>query len=101
MAFAALVLAGLDGIQNKIDPRDPLDKDIYSLSPEELKDVPRMPGSLEEALAELDKDHEYLLKGDVFTRDVLDMHAEYKYEQEINPIRLRPHPYEFHLYYDI
>ncbi|HEX4335725.1 MAG TPA: type I glutamate--ammonia ligase [Polyangiaceae bacterium] len=101
MAFSALVLAGLDGIQNKIDPRDPLDKDIYSLSPEELKDVPRMPGSLEEALGELDKDHDYLLKGDVFTRDVLDMHAEYKWEQEINPIRLRPHPYEFHLYYDI
>jgi glutamine synthetase len=101
MAFSALVLAGLDGIQNKIDPRDPLDKDIYSLSPEELKDVPRMPASLEEALAELDRDHEYLLKGDVFTRDVLDMHIEYKYEQEINQIRLRPHPYEYHLYYDI
>jgi glutamine synthetase len=101
MAFAALVLAGLDGIQNKIDPRDPLDKDIYSLSPEELKDVPRMPASLEEALSELERDHQYLLKGDVFTRDVLDMHVEYKYEQEINQIRLRPHPYEFHLYYDI
>jgi glutamine synthetase len=71
------------------------------LSPEELKDVPRVPASLEEALAELEKDHQYLLKGDVFTRDVLDMHVEYKYEQEINQIRVRPHPYEFHLYYDI
>jgi len=71
------------------------------LSPEELKDVPRMPGSLEEALAELDRDHAFLLKGDVFTRDVLDMWTEYKMEQEINQLRLRPHPYEYHLYYDI
>jgi glutamine synthetase len=101
IAFTAMLMAGLDGVQNKIDPRDPLDKDIYSLSPEELKDVPRMPASLEEALAELDRDHQFLLKGDVFTRDVLDMWMEYKQEQEINQLRLRPHPYEFHLYYDI
>jgi glutamine synthetase len=101
MAFAGMLMAGLDGVQNKIDPRDPLDKDIYSLSPEELKDVPRMPASLEDALAELDRDHAFLLKGDVFTRDVLDMWMEYKQEQEINQLRLRPHPYEYHLYYDI
>jgi glutamine synthetase len=101
LAFSAMLMAGLDGIQNRIDPRDPLDKDIYSLSPEELKDVPRMPASLEEALVELEADHSYLLKGDVFTRDVLDTWAEYKMEQEINPLRLRPHPYEFHLYYDV
>jgi glutamine synthetase len=101
LAFSAMLMAGLDGIQNRIDPRDPLDKDIYSLSPEELKDVGRMPASLEEALEELDKDHSFLLKGDVFTRDVLDTWAEYKMEQEINALRLRPHPYEFHLYYDV
>jgi len=88
-------------VQNKIDPRDPLDKDIYSLSPEELKDVPRMPASLEEALSELDRDNAFLMKGDVFTRDFFDMWIEYKYEQEINALRLRPHPYEFHLYYDV
>jgi glutamine synthetase len=101
LAFSAMLMAGLDGIQNKIDPRDPLDKDIYSLSPEELKDVGRMPASLEEALHELDQDHAFLLKGDVFTRDVLDTWAEYKTEHEINALRLRPHPYEFHLYYDV
>jgi glutamine synthetase len=101
VAFAAMMMAGLDGVQNKTDPRDPLDKDIYSLSPEELKDVPRMPSSLEEALTELDRDHDFLMKGDVFTRDFFDMWHEYKLENEINPLRLRPHPYEFHLYYDI
>jgi len=94
-------MAGLDGIQNRIDPRDPLDKDIYSLSPEELKDVPRMPASLEEALSALEEDNTFLMKGDVFTRDFFDMWLEYKYDHEINPIRLRPHPYEFHLYYDV
>jgi glutamine synthetase len=101
IAFSAMMMAGLDGVQNKIDPRDPLDKDIYSLSPEELKDVPRMPASLEEALEELERDHAYLMKGDVFTRDFFDMWIDYKMDQEINQIRLRPHPYEFHLYYDI
>jgi glutamine synthetase len=101
IAFAAMMMAGLDGVQNKIDPRDPLDKDIYSLSPEELKDVPRMPASLEEALEELERDHAFLMKGDVFTRDFFDMWVEYKYENEINQLRQRPHPYEFHLYYDI
>ncbi|MBM4361461.1 MAG: type I glutamate--ammonia ligase [Deltaproteobacteria bacterium] len=101
LAFSAMLMAGIDGIQSRIDPRDPLDKDIYSLSPEELRDVPRLPASLEEALAALDEDHDFLLRGDVFTRDVLEMWSEYKYEAEIQPLRLRPHPYEFHLYYDV
>ncbi len=101
LAFAAMLMAGLDGIENRIDPGDPLDKDIYGLSPEELKDVPKMPGSLEEALGELKRDHEFLLKGDVFTEDVIDTWIEHKIEKELNPVRLRPSPMEFALYFDI
>ena len=101
LAFAAMLMAGLDGIENRIDPGDPLDKDIYGLSPEELKDVPKMPGSLEEALECLKKDHEFLLKGDVFTPDVIDAWIETKVEKELNPVRLRPSPMEFALYFDI
>src|ERR1043165_4145657 len=101
LAFAAMLMAGLDGIENKIDPGEPLDKDIYGLSPEELKDVPKMPGSLEEALGELKKDHQFLLKGDVFTEDVIDAWIENKIERELNPVRLRPTPTEFALYFDI
>jgi glutamine synthetase len=101
MAFAAQLMAGLDGIENKIDPGDPLDKDIYGLSPEELKDVPKMPGSLDEALDCLHKDHKFLLKGDVFTDDVLQTWMDYKIQKEVNPVRLRPHPMEFALYFDI
>ncbi|MFL5396328.1 MAG: type I glutamate--ammonia ligase [Myxococcales bacterium] len=101
LAFAAMLMAGLDGIENRIDPGDPLDKDIYGLSPEELKDVPKMPGSLEEALGELERDHEFLLKGDVFTEDVIDTWVEHKIEKELNPVRLRPTPTEFALYFDI
>ena len=94
-------MAGLDGIQNKIDPGDPLDKDIYDLPQEELAKVASTPGSLEESLGELKKDHEFLLKGDVFTQDVIDTWIDYKMENEVKPIALRPNPYEFHLYYDI
>jgi len=101
LAFTAMMMAGLDGIQNKIDPGDPLDKDIYALSPEELAGVPHMPGSLEEALSSLEKDHEYLLRGDVFTKDVISTWLEYKKDRELNQVRLRPVPYEFFLYYDI
>ena len=101
LAFAAMLLAGLDGIQNKIDPGEPLDKDIYALGPEELKNVPSLPGSLEDALDALEKDHDFLLKGDVFTQDAIDMWLEYKREKEVNQMRLRPHPYEFGLYFDI
>jgi len=101
LAFSAMLMAGLDGIQNKIDPGDPLDKDIYALSPEELAEVPHMPGSLEEALVALEKDHEFLLRGDVFTKDVISTWLEYKRDKELNQVRLRPVPYEFFLYYDI
>jgi glutamine synthetase len=101
LAFAAMMMAGIDGILERIDPGDPLDKDIYALSSEELSHVPHMPGSLEEALGCLEADHEFLLRGDVFTRDVLDMWIEYKRDRELNPVRLRPVPYEFFLYYDI
>jgi len=100
MAFAAMLLAGLDGIQKKIDPKQPLDKDIYSLTPEELKDVPSMPHSLEMALDNLKNDHAFLLAGDVFTEDVIETWIDYKMTKEVSEMRLRPHPYEFALYYD-
>jgi len=100
IAFAAMMMAGLDGIARKLDPKKPLDKDIYSLTPEELKDVPSMPASLEESLSNLKKDHEFLLKGDVFTEDVIETWIDYKMSNEVSPMRLRPHPYEFALYYD-
>ncbi len=100
LAFAAMLMAGLDGIQNKIDPGGPLDKDIYGLSPEELSKVPSACGSLEEALEALKNDHEFLLKGDVFTQDVIDTWIEYKKKAEVNAIKLRPAPHEFYLYFD-
>jgi len=101
LAFAAMVMAGLDGVVNKIDPGEPLDKDIYDLSPEEMKVVPSMPGSLEEALNDLEDDHAFLLKGDVFTEELLENYINYKRRHEADAVRLRPHPYEFALYYDI
>ena len=101
LAFSAILMAVLDGIQNKIDPGDPLDKDIYNLPPEELAEIPSAPGSLDEALEALKADQEFLLKGDVFTRDAIDMWIDYKTENEINDVKLRPHPHEFYLYYDI
>ncbi|MBE0502049.1 MAG: type I glutamate--ammonia ligase [Desulfuromonadales bacterium] len=100
LAFAAQLMAGLDGIENKIDPGQPLDKDIYGLSPEELKDVPNVASSLEDALNCLREDHEFLLKGDVFTADLIDKWIEYKTEAEVNPVRRRPCPEEFSLYFD-
>jgi glutamine synthetase len=101
LAFAAMLMAGLDGIKHKIDPGKPLDKDIFELEPEEAAKIPSMPGSLEEALGELEKDHKFLLEGDVFTEDFLDVWISYKRKVEADPVRMRPHPYEFHLYYDI
>jgi glutamine synthetase len=101
LAFSAMLMAVIDGIQNKIDPGDPLDKDIYNLPPEELAEIPSAPGSLDEAIEALKADQEFLLKGDVFTQDAIDMWIEYKTENEINDIKLRPHPHEFYLYYDI
>ncbi len=101
LAFSAMLMAVIDGIQNKIDPGDPLDKDIYNLPPEELAEIPSAPGTLEEAIDALKADQEFLLKGDVFTQDAIDMWIEYKTENEINDVKLRPHPHEFFLYYDI
>jgi glutamine synthetase len=101
LAFSAMLMAGIDGIENKIDPGEPLDKNIYSLSPEEAADIPSMPASLDEALDCLQQDHDFLLKGDVFTLDSIDNWISYKREAECNPVRLRPHPHEFELYFDI
>ena len=101
LAFSALLMAGLDGIEKKINPGDPLDKDIYALGPEELAGIPSVPGSLEDALKALKDDHEFLLKGDVFTEDVIETWIDYKMENEVNPMKLRPVPYEFMLYYDV
>ena len=101
LAFAAMLMAGLDGVQNKVNPGDPLHKDIYDLSPEEMKSVPSMPGSLEEALSRLEDDHAFLMKGDVFTEELLETYIDYKRKNEADAVRLRPHPYEFALYYDI
>ena len=101
LAFSALMMAGLDGIQNRIHPGEPLDKDLYDLEPEELADIESTPVSLGDALDALEDDHEYLLKGDVFTQDVLDVWIDYKRENEVDAINMRPHPYEFFLYHDI
>jgi glutamine synthetase len=101
LAFAAMMMAGIDGVLNKIDPGEPLDKDIYDLSPEEMKNVPSMPASLEEALDCLEEDHSFLLKGDVFTEELLETYIAYKHKNEADAVRLRPHPHEFALYYDI
>ena len=92
LAFSAILMAALDGIQNKIDPGEPLDKDIYDLPPEELAKVPTTPGSLEGALKALEADHEFLLKGDVFTADVIETWIDYKMKNEVDAIPLRPHP---------
>jgi glutamine synthetase len=100
LAFAAMLMAGLDGIERKLDPGAPLDKDIYSLSAKELKNVPSVPASLEDALNALRKDHAFLTKGDVFTDELVETWIDYKWAREVNPLRLRPHPYEFALYYD-
>lgn len=100
LTFAVMLMAGLDGIENKIDPGEPLDKNIYSLGPEELASIPTLPHSLDQALQALEEDHEFLLKGDVFTQDLIETWIEYKRENEIDPLRLRPHPMEFEMYYD-
>ena len=101
LCFAAQLMAGLDGIQNRIDPGSPLDKDLYDLEPEEAAGVKSTPGSLGEVLDALEKDHEWLLRGDVFTRDVVETWIKYKRERELAPVSLRPVPYEFFLYFDL
>ena len=100
LAFAAMLMAGLDGIRNRIDPGEPLDMDLYELEPEDMARVPQTCGSLEEAINALESDHDFLLEGDVFTRDVVDSWIDYKRKNEIDEMRLRPHPYEFALYFD-
>ena len=101
LAFSAMLMAGLDGIENKIDPGASLDKDIYDMKPEELADIPSLPGSLDEALSNLENDKDFLLKGGVFTEDVIETWITYKRAKEVDAIRLRPHPFEFNLYFDI
>ena len=99
LAFSALLMAGLDGIEKKMDPGDPMDVDLYELSAEEAKGIPQVPGSLEESLNALEADHDFLLKGGVFTPDLIETWIEYKRINEVDPVRMRPHPYEFALYY--
>ncbi|MBI1965523.1 MAG: type I glutamate--ammonia ligase [Betaproteobacteria bacterium] len=101
LAFAAMLMAGLDGVQNKTDPGKPLDKNIYDLPPEEAKGIAQVPGSLEESLRALENDHEFLKRGGVFTDDLIQTYLEYKWKKEVDPVRLRPHPWEFYLYFDI
>jgi len=100
LTFTAILMAVLDGIQNKIKPGDPLDRDIYEMTPDELAHVPKVPPTLDEALLALEKDHTFLTKGGVFTDDLIETWITYKKQNELNEIAIRPHPYEFFLYYD-
>jgi len=101
LAFSAMLMAGLDGIQNKIEPPEPVDKDLYELPPDEAANIAQVPGTLAEVLDALEADHEYLLAGNVFTEDLIETWIDYKRNNEVDPMRLRPHPHEFELYYDI
>lgn len=101
LAFSAMLMAGIDGIQNKIDPGDPMDKDLYDLPAKEAAKIKTMPGSLDQALKALKDDHAYLTKGGVFSEEFIETWINYKKDKEVDPMRLRPHPYEFFLYYDI
>ena len=101
LAFSAMLMAGIDGIRNKIEPADPIDKDLYELPPDEAASIAQVPGSLDAVLNHLEQDNEYLQEGGVFTADLIGAWIDYKRANEIDPVRLRPHPYEFELYYDI
>jgi glutamine synthetase len=101
LAFAAMLMAGIDGVVRRIEPPDPVDEDLFELPPEELAKIAQVPSSLEEALAALEADNEYLRAGGVFTSDLIETWVEHKRLKEIDPVRLRPHPWEFMLYYDI
>ena len=101
LAFAAVLMAGIDGIRGRIEPREPIDKDLYELAPEEYFDIDKLPYSLDQALDALEADHDYLTEGDVFTPDLIQTWIDYKREHEIAPLRQRPHPYEFELYYNL
>ena len=101
LAFSAMLMAGLDGIKNKIEPPAPVDKDLYELPPDEAAAIPQVPGSLAAVLDSLEADHDYLTEGGVFTEDLISAWIGYKRTNEVDPVRLRPHPYEFDLYYNI
>jgi glutamine synthetase len=101
LAFAAMMMAGIDGIKNKIEPPEPVDKDLYELPPDEAKAIPQVPGSLEAVLSNLETNHDFLLEGGVFTPDLIETWLDYKRSNEIDALRLRPHPHEFELYYDV
>ena len=101
LAFAAMLMAGLDGIKNKIEPLAPVDKDLYELPPDEAANIPQAPTSLSAVIDKLEEDHEYLTEGGVFTEDLIETYISYKRENEILPVQIRPHPYEFALYYDV
>lgn len=101
LSFAALIMSGIDGVTNKIDPGQPLDKDIYGLPPEELKNIPSVPATLDEALTNLENNSDFLRKGDVFDQDLIDAWLAYKWDKEVRPMQQRPTPYEFQLYYDV
>lgn len=101
LAFSAMLMAGLDGIKNRIEPHEPVDKDLYELPAEEAKLIPQVPGNLEEVLKALEADHDYLMEGNVFTKDLIETWIDYKREKELKPMALRPHPYEFELYYGV
>ena len=101
LAFSAMLMAGLDGIKNRIEPHEPVDKDLYELPAEEAKAIPQVPGTLEQVLVALENDHEFLLEGDVFTKDLIENWIDYKREKELKPMAQRPHPYEFELYYGV
>ena len=101
LAFSAMLMAGLDGIKNRIEPHEPVDKDLYELPAEEAKAIPQVPGNLEQVLVALENDHDFLLEGDVFTKDLIENWIDYKREKELKPMAQRPHPYEFELYYGV
>ncbi len=101
LAFAAMLMAGLDGIKNRIEPHAPVDKDLYELPAEEAKLIPQVPGDLGSVLTALENDHEYLMQGNVFTKDLIETWVDYKREKELKPLAQRPHPYEFELYYGV
>ena len=100
LGFAAMMLAGLDGIKNRIEPHAPVDKDLYELPPEEAASIPQAPTSLEASLAALEEDHDFLTDGDVFTEDLIETYIKLKHDNEIDPVRLRPTPQEFEMYYE-
>ena len=101
LAFSAMLMAGIDGIKNKIEPPEPVDKDLYELPPDEAADVPTVPGSLDAVLNNLEADHEFLSEGGVFTEDLIETWIDYKRTKEIDAVRLRPTPHEFEMYFDV